>query len=117
MSRIFQQKLFGGVAFGFVEKFCALHVVKICALKKGAAAKQYEKKKATYDRKKFEETDLYKQLIKTGAKVALATVGVIAILGGGIAATYFGLNAINDHKETTRAESLVVSYMDEDKLV
>ena len=53
----------------------------------------------------------------TGAKVALATIGVIAVLGGGIAATYFGLNAYNDHKETTRAESLIASFMDEDKLV
>jgi hypothetical protein len=54
---------------------------------------------------------------RTGAKVALATIGVIAVLGGGIAATYFGLNAINNRKETTRAESLIASYIDKDKLV
>lgn len=54
---------------------------------------------------------------KTGARVALVTVGVIAILGAGVAATYLGLNAYNDHKETKRAESLIASYMDEDKLV
>lgn len=64
-----------------------------------------------------EEERNNKKGLKTGAKVALATVGVLAVLGGGIAATYFGLNAINDHKETTRAESLVASYMDSDKLV
>ena len=64
-----------------------------------------------------EEERNNKKGLKTGAKVALATVGVLAVLGGGIAATYFGLNAINDHKETTRAESLIASYMDTDKLV
>ena len=64
-----------------------------------------------------EEERNNKKGLKTGAKVALATVGVLAVLGGGIAATYFGLNAYNDHKETTRAESLIASYMDEDKLV
>lgn len=53
----------------------------------------------------------------TGAKTAIAAIGVIAILGAGVAATYLGLNAYNDYKETTRAESLVASYMDEDKLV
>lgn len=53
----------------------------------------------------------------TGAKVAIATIGVIAVLGAGVAATYLGINAYNEHKETKRAESLVASYMDEDKLV
>ena len=53
----------------------------------------------------------------TGAKKALATIGVLAVLGGGIAATYFGINAYHDYQETTRAESLVASYMDSDKLV
>ena len=54
---------------------------------------------------------------KTGARVAIATIGVIAILGVGVAATYLGINAYKDHKETTRAESLIASYMDKDKLV
>lgn len=53
----------------------------------------------------------------TGAKKALATIGILAVLGGGIAATYFGINAYHDYQETTRAESLVASYMDSDKLV
>ncbi len=54
---------------------------------------------------------------KTGAKIALATIGVIAILGVGVAATYLGINAYKDYKETSRAESLIASYMDQDKLV
>lgn len=59
-----------------------------------------------------------KKGIGTGAKVALATVGVLAVLGGGIAATYFGIiPAVKEHKEAQRAESLVSYYMDEDKLV
>ena len=59
-----------------------------------------------------------KKSLKTGAKVALATVGVLAVLGGGIAATYFGIiPAVQEHKEAKRAESLVSYYIDEDKLV
>lgn len=54
---------------------------------------------------------------KTGARVAIATIGVIAILGVGVAATYLGINAYKDHKETTRAESLIASYMNKDNLV
>ena len=53
----------------------------------------------------------------TGARVALAAVGIIAVLGTGIATAYFGLNIYNKHKETKRAESLIASYIDEDKLV
>ena len=53
----------------------------------------------------------------TGAKTAIAAIGVIAVLGAGVAATYLGINAYKDYKETTRAESLIASYMDEDKLV
>lgn len=53
----------------------------------------------------------------TGAKTAIAAIGVIAVLGAGVAATYLGLNAYKDYKETTRAESLIAAYMDEDRLV
>lgn len=58
-----------------------------------------------------------KKRLSTGAKRAFATIGILAVLGSGIAATYFGINAYKDYQETTRAESLVSIYMDSDKLV
>lgn len=58
-----------------------------------------------------------KKGFSTGAKRALATVGIIALIGSGIAATYLGINAYKDYQETTRAESLVSIYMDSDRLV
>ena len=58
-----------------------------------------------------------KKGLGTGAKRVLATVGILAVLGGGIAATYVGINHIKGYQETQRAESLVAHYMDEDKLV
>ncbi len=58
-----------------------------------------------------------KKGLGTGAKRALATVGILAILGSGIAATYVGIDHVKGYQETQRAESLVAAYMDEDKLV
>lgn len=52
----------------------------------------------------------------TGAKVA-KTIGVLALVATVGFGVYFGNEAIKDYKETKRAESLVASYMDQDKLV
>jgi hypothetical protein len=52
----------------------------------------------------------------TGAKVA-KTIGVLALVAAVGFGVYFGNEAIKDYKETKRAESLVASYMDQDKLV
>jgi hypothetical protein len=64
-----------------------------------------------------EEESNNKKGLSTGAKRAFATIGVLAVLAGGIAATYVGMNHIKGYKETQRAESLVASYMDVDRLV
>jgi hypothetical protein len=66
---------------------------------------------------KKEEESNNKKGLSTGAKRAFATVGVLAVLAGGIAATYIGMNHIKGYKETQRAESLVAAYIDGDRLV
>ena len=58
-----------------------------------------------------------KKKLGTGAKVAIATVGVVGILALGAAASYLGINEYREYQETKRAESLVSYYMDEDRLV
>lgn len=58
-----------------------------------------------------------KKTLSTGAKKAIATIGVLAVLGAGVAATYVGIGHVNEYKETKRAESLIASYIDKDKLV
>jgi hypothetical protein len=64
-----------------------------------------------------EEENNNKKGLGTGAKRVLATVGILALLGSGIAATYVGIDHVKGYQETKRAESLVASYMDSDKLV
>ena len=51
---------------------------------------------------------------KTGAKKALATIGIIALCGLTAFGAYKGVEAYNDYKETKRAESLVSYYIDSD---
>ena len=53
----------------------------------------------------------------TGTKRALATLGILGVLGTGIAATYLGIDLVKDYQEGKRAESLITYYMDEDQLV
>ena len=54
---------------------------------------------------------------QTGAKKALATIGIIALCGLTAFGVYKGVEAYNDYKETKRAESLVSYYIDSDQIV
>ena len=58
-----------------------------------------------------------KKSLGTGAKVAIASLGVLALLGGGIIATLAGIDFIEDCKESKNAESLVSICIDSDRLV
>ena len=53
---------------------------------------------------------------KTGARVA-KTIAVLALATAVGLGVYYGNQAVKDYQETDRAESLVASYMDEDRLV
>lgn len=53
----------------------------------------------------------------TGAKKALATIGIIGLVGLTALGVYKGVEAYNDYQETKRAESIVAYYMDKDNLV
>lgn len=54
---------------------------------------------------------------RTGAKKALATIGIIALCGLTAIGVYKGIETYNDYKETKRAESIVAHYIDKDNLV
>ncbi|MGN1371005.1 MAG: hypothetical protein ACI4XM_01810 [Candidatus Coprovivens sp.] len=53
----------------------------------------------------------------TGAKKVLATITILGMLGLTALGVYKGIEAVNDYRETKRAESIVANYIDKDYLV
>lgn len=53
----------------------------------------------------------------TGAKKALTTITILGMLGLTALGVYKGIEALNDYRETKRAESIVANYIDKDYLV
>ncbi len=54
---------------------------------------------------------------KTGAKKALATIGILALVAGTAFGVYKGVEVYNDFQETERARSIVEYYIDKDNIV
>lgn len=67
----------------------------------------------------YEETQpQYTETSKsTGAKKALAAIGIVALCGLTAFGVYKGVDAYKDYQETKRAESIVAHYIDKDNLV